>query len=50
MGIKTVVETGPKSTLSSLIKRIDKRIKTLNIEDMTSLESAINYFNGGEAA
>ena len=50
MGIETVVEIGPKRTLSSLIKRIDRRIKTLNIEDMASLEATIDFFNGDEAA
>lgn len=50
MGITTVVEIGPKRTLSSLIKRIDGRIKTLNIEDMASLEATIDFLNGDEAA
>ncbi|MEA2014552.1 MAG: ACP S-malonyltransferase [Thermodesulfobacteriota bacterium] len=50
MGIRTIVEIGPKRTLSSLIKRIDRRIKTLNIEDMASLESAIAFFNGDKTA
>jgi len=50
MGIRTVVEIGPKRTLSSLIKRIDKRIKTLNIENVTSLKATIDFLNGNEAA
>ena len=50
MGIQTVVEIGPKRTLSSLIKRIDKRIKTLNIENVASLEATIDFLNGDEAA
>ncbi len=50
MGIDTVIEIGPKRTLSSLIKRIDGRIKTLNIEDMASLKATIDFFNGDEAA
>ncbi|MBW2598643.1 MAG: ACP S-malonyltransferase [Deltaproteobacteria bacterium] len=50
MGITTVVEIGPKRTLSSLIKRIDRRIKTLNIEDIASLKATMDFFNGDEAA
>ena len=50
MGIQTVIEIGPKKTLSSLIKRIDRDIKTLNIEDKASLEVAAGFFDGGEAA
>jgi [acyl-carrier-protein] S-malonyltransferase len=50
MGVRTLVEIGPKRTLSSLIKRIDKRIKTLNIENVASLEATIDFLNGDEAA
>lgn len=50
MGVRTVVEIGPKKTLSGLIRRIDRGIKTLNIEDRASLEATADFFNGGEAA
>lgn len=50
MGIRAVVEIGPKKTLSGLIKRIDGNIKTLNIEDTASLKSAAGFFDGGEMA
>lgn len=50
MGIRTIVEIGPKKTLSGLIKRIDRSIRTLNIEDTASLESAAGFFNGGGVA
>jgi len=50
MGVQTVVEIGPRKTLSGLIKRIDRDIKTLNIEDKASLEATADFFDGGEAA
>ncbi|MBN2397298.1 MAG: ACP S-malonyltransferase, partial [Deltaproteobacteria bacterium] len=50
MGIRTIVEVGPKKTLSGLIRRIDGNIKTLNIEDKASLEATGDFFDGGEAA
>jgi [acyl-carrier-protein] S-malonyltransferase len=50
MGIQTVVEIGPKKTLSGLIRRIDREIKALSIEDKASLEAAADFFDGGEAA
>ncbi len=45
MGIDTIIEIGPKRTLSGLIKRIDKNISTLNVEDMVSLKKTINFIN-----
>ena len=50
MGIQTIIEIGPKKTLTGLIRRIDRDIKTLNIEDKASLEVAADFFDGGEAA
>lgn len=50
MGIRAIVEVGPKKTLSGLIRRIDRNIKPLNIEDKASLESTADFFDGGEAA
>jgi [acyl-carrier-protein] S-malonyltransferase len=44
-GIDTIVELGPKKVLSGLIKRIDKNIRTLNIEDMVSLEKAVKLLS-----
>jgi [acyl-carrier-protein] S-malonyltransferase len=38
MGIDTILEIGPKSVLSGLIKRIDRNIRTFNIEDTDSLK------------
>lgn len=44
MGVDTVVEIGPKKTLSNLIKRIDKRFTLLNIGDPDSLRKTQAYF------
>ncbi|MBN2515177.1 MAG: ACP S-malonyltransferase [Deltaproteobacteria bacterium] len=46
LGINTIVEIGPKRTLSGLIKRINSTIKTLNIEDTASLEKTIKIIKG----
>ena len=46
MGINTIVEIGPKRTLSSLIKRINGTVRTLNIEDTASLEKTIKIIKG----
>lgn len=46
MGIDTIVEIGPKRILSGLIRRIDRNIRVLNIEDTFSLEKTVNFFNG----
>lgn len=38
MGIDTFVEVGPGKTLSKFIKKIDKSVKVLNVEDLKSFE------------
>jgi [acyl-carrier-protein] S-malonyltransferase len=38
MGVDTIVEIGPKRVLSGLIRRIDRGIRLLNVEDEASLE------------
>lgn len=40
-GIDTIVELGPKRTLAGLIRRIDRRLRILNVEDGESLEKTI---------
>jgi [acyl-carrier-protein] S-malonyltransferase len=45
LGIDTVVEIGPKRTLSGLIKRINRKLKLLNVEDVASFRKAAAYFN-----
>ncbi|MBE9504721.1 MAG: ACP S-malonyltransferase [Proteobacteria bacterium] len=38
LGIEKAIEVGPGKVLSGLVKRIDKEIKTTNIEDLSSLK------------
>jgi [acyl-carrier-protein] S-malonyltransferase len=44
MGIDTVVEIGPKRTLSGLIKRIDRKMQLLNVENLASLKKVASFF------
>ena len=41
MGVDTFVEIGPGKTLSGFVKRTNKEVKILNINDVKSLEDAI---------
>ncbi len=41
-GVDTIIEVGPKTVLSGLIKRIDSSIKVLNVDDSKSLESTLS--------
>jgi [acyl-carrier-protein] S-malonyltransferase len=40
-GVDTVVEVGPGTVLSGLVKKIDKELRVLNVEDPASLEAAL---------
>lgn len=44
LGIDTIVEIGPRRTLSGLIKRIDRKMQLLNVEDVASLKKAASFF------
>ncbi len=46
MGVDTLVELGPKRILSGLIRRIDRKIRLLNVEDEASLEKTAAALNG----
>jgi len=43
-GVSTFVEVGPGKVLINLIKRIDKGVKTLNIEDKETLNKFLNHY------
>jgi len=45
MGIDTIVEVGPRKILSALSKRIDDRIRMLNVEDRDSLKKALEFIS-----
>jgi [acyl-carrier-protein] S-malonyltransferase len=40
-GVDTVVEVGPGTVLSGLVKKIDKGLRVLNVEDPASLEATM---------
>ena len=44
LGIDTIVEIGPRRILSGLIKRINRRMRILNVEDIPSLNKAATFF------
>lgn len=44
MGIDTIVEIGPKRTLSGLIKRIDRKMQLLNVDNLASLKKVASFF------
>lgn len=39
-GVETFVEVGPGNVLSGLVKRIDRRVRTISVNDLASLEKA----------
>ncbi len=44
MGVTTFVEIGPGKALSGFVKRIDKKVKILNVENIDSLNEVLEYF------
>ncbi|MDD4568512.1 MAG: ACP S-malonyltransferase [Tepidanaerobacteraceae bacterium] len=45
-GVSTFVEVGPGKILSGFVKKIDRNLTVLNVEDTESLYKTINYFVG----
>ncbi|ADL07818.1 ACP S-malonyltransferase [Thermosediminibacter oceani] len=46
MGVDTFVELGPGRALSGFVKKIDRSLVTLNVEDVESLRKTIAFFRG----
>lgn len=46
-GVTTCVELGPGSVLSGLIRKIDRTVRTMNIEDGKSLAAALAQLEAG---
>lgn len=44
-GVDTFVEIGPGKTLCGFVKKIDKNLKIVNVEDVASLENAVRIIN-----
>jgi len=42
-GVDTFVEIGPGKVLSGLIKKTDREVNVINIEDMATLEAAVEF-------
>ena len=40
-GVDTFIEIGPKKTLSGFVKKIDRKLNIVNIEDLSSLDKAL---------
>jgi [acyl-carrier-protein] S-malonyltransferase len=41
-GVDTLVELGPGKVLTGLTRRIDKKVRALNVEDSQSLRTVVN--------
>lgn len=42
-GVTTFIEVGPKKSLCSFVKKIDRKLKIYNVEDMMSLEKLLSF-------
>ncbi|WP_027308798.1 ACP S-malonyltransferase [Caloramator sp. ALD01] len=45
-GYDTFIELGPSKVLSGFVKKIDRKLTTLNVEDIKSLEKTLEYIGG----
>ena len=44
-GVDTMIEIGPGKVLSGFVRKIDKKIKTYQVEDMASLQKCVEALN-----
>ena len=42
-GVDTFIEIGPKKTLCSFVKKIDRKLNIYNVEDISSLNKLLNF-------
>jgi len=42
MGVDTFVEIGPGKSLCGFVKKIDRKLNFMNVENMASLEKALS--------
>ena len=45
-GFDTFIELGPGKVLSGFVKKFDRKLVTLNVEDITSLEKTVSTIKG----
>jgi [acyl-carrier-protein] S-malonyltransferase len=45
-GVDTFIEIGPGKVLSGFIKKVDRKVKVANVEDLKSLEKALEVIGG----
>lgn len=45
-GVDTFIEIGPGKVLSSFVKKVDRKLNILNVEDISSLEKALKALGG----
>jgi [acyl-carrier-protein] S-malonyltransferase len=49
-GVDTFVEIGPGKVLSGLVKKVNRNVQTIAINDQSSLEAAIEQLTGGASS
>ncbi len=45
-GVDTFIEIGPSKTLSNFVKKIDRKVTILNVEDLESLNKTLEHLRG----